>query len=66
VEVARLVREVHATTTLLDVGGGAGRFTLPLARHCQHVTVVEPSASMGESLRHLAAQAGIANVSLIA
>jgi Methyltransferase domain len=66
VEVVRLVRQVHPATTLLDVGGGAGRFALPLALHCQHVTVIEPSASMGEHLRRLAAQAGIDNVSLVA
>lgn len=66
VEVQRLLREVRPSTTLLDVGGGAGRFALPLALHCQHVTVVEPSPGMGESLRQLAAEAGIDNVTLVA
>lgn len=65
-EVQRLLREVTPSTTLIDVGGGAGRFALPLALHCQHVTVVEPSASMGESLRQLATEAGIGNISLVA
>ena len=31
VEVDRLAKEVNPATTLLDVGGGAGRFALPLA-----------------------------------
>jgi SAM-dependent methyltransferase len=66
VEVNRLVREVTPTTTLLDVGGGAGRFALPLALYCQHVTVVEPSPSMREGLRQLAGEAQIENVSLVA
>jgi SAM-dependent methyltransferase len=66
VELTRLLQEVDAATTLLDVGGGAGRFALPLALRCQHVIVVEPSASMGDSLRQLAADAGIANVSIVA
>ena len=66
VEVNRLVREVSPSTTVLDVGGGAGRFALPLALHCQHVMVVEPSPSMGESLRQIAAEARINNVSLMA
>ena len=65
-EVDRLAREVNPSTTLLDVGGGAGRFALPLALRCHHVTVVEPSPGMGESLRQLAAEAGIENVSIVA
>jgi SAM-dependent methyltransferase len=66
VEVNRLVREVTPSTTVLDVGGGAGRFALPLALRCQHVTVVEPSPSMRESLCQTAAEAGIANISIVA
>src|SRR5262249_12312442 len=49
-EVTRLAHEVTPATTLLDVGGGAGRLALPLAVRCRHVTVVEPSPSMGETL----------------
>jgi SAM-dependent methyltransferase len=66
VEVNRLVREVTPSTTVLDVGGGAGRFALALALRCQHVTVVEPSPSMRESLCQAAAEAGIDNVSVVA
>src|SRR5262245_24901264 len=65
-EVNSLAQEVTPTTTLLDVGAGAGRFALPLALRCKHVTAVEPSPSMGETLRRLAAEAGIANVTLVA
>jgi 2-polyprenyl-3-methyl-5-hydroxy-6-metoxy-1,4-benzoquinol methylase len=65
-EVNRLAQEVTPTTTLLDVGAGAGRFALPLALRCKHVTVVEPSPSMGETLRHLAAEAGIENLTVVA
>src|SRR5262249_48981557 len=66
VEIHRLAHEVTSTTTLLDVGAGAGRFALPLALRCQQVTAVEPSPSMGATLRHLAAEAGIENVTLVA
>ena len=65
-EVNRLLQEVNPSTTLLDVGGGAGRFALPLALRCRHVTVVEPAPSMGKSLRQIAAEAGIENVSVVA
>jgi hypothetical protein len=65
-EVDRLAQEVNPASTLLDIGGGAGRFALPLALRCRHVTVVEPSPGMGASLRHLAAEAGIKNVTVVA
>ena len=51
--------------TVIDVGGGAGRFALPLALHCKHVTVVEPSESMIEALREEAAAVGVENLSIV-
>jgi len=54
---------VTPETTVLDVGGGAGRYALPLALRCKHVTVVEPSPSMVAQLREGARDAGIENVS---
>jgi len=65
VEVNRLAREVTPSTTVLDVGGGAGRFALALALRCQHVTVVEPSPHMRASLQQIAAEAGIDNITLV-
>ena len=63
--LARLAREVGPAKTLLDVGGGAGRFALPLALRCRHVTVVEPSHSMLKELRAGAKEHGIGNVSAV-
>ena len=34
---------IDSDATILDVGGGAGRFALPLATRAEHVTVIEPS-----------------------
>ena len=51
--------------TVLDVGGGAGRYALPLATRVKHVTVVEPSADSVEMLRSRAAEIGLNNLTVI-
>ncbi len=50
---------------VLDVGGGAGRFALPLATRARRVTVVEPSADSVEMLQARASEAGIDNITVI-
>lgn len=64
--VERLSRELRSDSTLLDVGGGAGRLALALALRCRRVTVVEPSESMLEELRIGAGAASIRNVTVVA
>lgn len=61
----RLRREVGREATVLDVGGGAGRFALPLALACRHVTVVEPSPTMVQWLHEGARELGLSNLSII-
>ena len=51
--------------TVLDVGGGAGRYALPLATRAKHVTVVEPSADSVDMLRSRAAEIGLTNLTVI-
>ena len=60
-----LLSEVGPDTTVMDVGGGAGRFALPLALRCKHVVVVEPADSMVEALNEGAREAGIHNVTVV-
>ena len=50
---------------VIDVGGGAGRVSLPLALRCREVINVEPSGAMGAGFTANATQAGITNVRVI-
>ena len=49
----------------IDVGGGAGRVSLPMAQRCREVVSVEPSPGMAAEFRALAKESGIANASII-
>lgn len=51
---------------LIDVGGGAGRLSLPLASRCREVVNVEPAAGMREAFVAVAAAAGLRNVRCVA
>jgi SAM-dependent methyltransferase len=50
---------------IVDVGGGAGRFSLPLALHSREVVNVDPSAAMLAAFEANARRADIANVRTI-
>jgi len=63
--VNRLLGEVKAHHTVLDVGAGGGRLALPLATRCRRVVAVEPSSSMGEAFLQQASDSSILNVSLV-
>ena len=61
----RLSCGIDQETTIIDVDGGAGRYALPLALKCRHVTVIEPSPAMCRSLKEQAEDSGISNISVI-
>jgi len=52
--------------TWLDIGAGAGRYALPLARSVRRVLAVDPSPTMLDALRTEAVAHGIDNVDAIA
>jgi SAM-dependent methyltransferase len=62
----RLQAVVRPDDTVLDVGAGAGRYALPLARLARRVVAVEPSAGMRANLQARAAAEGVANVEVVA
>jgi len=51
--------------TAIDVGAGAGRFSLSLAPHVGHVTAVDPSEAMLAILRRDAEEMGATNVETV-
>ncbi len=54
-------RYVQPEDVLVDVGGGAGRVSLPLALRCSEAIVVDPSPAMGEEFEDSRHKAGITN-----
>ena len=50
---------------VLDVGGGAGRFALPLATRAKRVTVIDASAESLDLLRSRMTEFGITNVTAV-
>ena len=64
-EVNALYEIVGEGSSILDVGGGAGRIALPLATRAKSVTVLDPSAESLDLLKSRAAEFGFANVAAI-
>ena len=52
-------------STVLDVGGGAGRLTIPLAKRVKHVTALEPSPKMFDILNSNIKEKNLHNVTTI-
>ena len=64
--VERLAELVTSEQTVLDVGAGGGRLTIPLAEYCEHVTAVEPSEAMREQLIATAKGWDVQNIEVVA
>jgi molybdenum cofactor cytidylyltransferase len=61
----RLLEEARPGESWLDVGAGAGRFALPVARRVREVVAIDPSERMLTALREIADEHAIGNVRTI-
>ena len=59
--LAALASYVQPGDVVVDVGGGAGRVSLPLALRCREVLTVEPSEGMAAEYEASRQDAGVAN-----
>ena len=61
----RLRRVTDRSSTVIDVGAGTGRFSVPLAADVGHVTAVDPSEAMLSVLAREAGQLGVTNLTTV-
>lgn len=64
--LGRVFQYVDSETTVVDVGSGVGRLTIPLASRAKRVIAVERAGAMVELLRAELRAAGLDNVEVIA
>jgi len=60
-----VLNDLKPGETVLDIGAGTGRWTVPLAKKASQVTAVEPSAAMLDILKENAKEVGLTNVEII-
>jgi SAM-dependent methyltransferase len=60
-----VLKNVDSQTTILDIGAGNGRWTIPLAQNGKEVTAVEPSSAMRELLDKNIGAANLNNVQVV-
>jgi 2-polyprenyl-3-methyl-5-hydroxy-6-metoxy-1,4-benzoquinol methylase len=63
--LAVIASYIQPEDVVIDVGGGAGRVSLPLALRCREVINVDSSPAMGMEFDAAAAEAGITNARFV-
>jgi hypothetical protein len=63
--LAVLASYVRPDDVVVDVGGGAGRLSLPLSLRCREVLTIEPSAGMAAEYAGSKEAAGIVNAHIV-
>jgi 2-polyprenyl-3-methyl-5-hydroxy-6-metoxy-1,4-benzoquinol methylase len=61
-----VLKKVSSSQSVIDIGAGSGRWTIPIARKAKNVTAVEPTKAMENLLRENVCTAGLTNVKIIA
>ncbi len=51
-------------TRVLDIGAGPGSWALPMARHCAHVTALEPARGMTDIIAARMEAEGVTNITI--
>jgi SAM-dependent methyltransferase len=64
-DAATIAAFVQPGDVFMDVGGGAGRYSLPIALRCKESICVDPSPGMGREFTASAAEAGITNARFV-
>jgi SAM-dependent methyltransferase len=60
-----ILRRLEPEMTVLDIGAGIGRWTIPIAARVRHVTAVEPLLGMRNVLLERAAARGLTNLTTV-
>jgi len=60
-----ILKEIDVQDTLVDIGPGTGRWTIPLAKTTRSITAIEPTSAMVDMLRQNLDNAGINNVDIL-
>ena len=61
----RMMKFIESESTVLDIGAGAGAYTIPFAKVAQKVTVVEPSKGQISRLMRRAETEKLSNIEVI-
>jgi SAM-dependent methyltransferase len=60
-----VISQAGPNDSVIDIGPGSGRWTIPLARKVKSVTAVEPTPEMAEILSENVKLAGLKNVTIV-